>query len=660
MTIRLDLSIGPVQGFVAQSRRTRDLWGSSYLLSFLAAHAMHGAEKAGGRIIRPVPAGDRLYQWVTGRREGPPPGIGTLPNHFVVEVDGDPKSVAGAGIDALETAWKRVCEAVWERFAEHACSAGDGTQHIWNRQTCGFWEVIWTAGSGRTGHAAGALLARRKHWRSHRLPEEPGDKCTVMPDLQELSGYVRAESRESKESQDRFWRRVRKRTGDLELRDNERLCAVALVKRLFPKVAKEAVGWEMNTVHWPSTVYVAAVPWIRRVVDAPQQVKQQGEEYAKALSKDAKGVPIVAERHPQFAGLDGPEAGDFPKLDANYLHDAWVKNERQCPLAEDATDETRERLSRQLKAIYDAKDQAGEKLGPPSSFYALLLADGDRLGRLVSKQGGGRVGRSLANFTEKVQKIVREHDGVTVYAGGDDVLAILPVPGALSCAASLSCGYQSAFEEEFGESVPGATLSASVVFAQVRFPLRSVLETAHRLLDQVAKDGNGRNSLAAGVLKPGGLNCQWVTTWKRTGPSGDLPSAVELLYRLTESLKANATMDPGLSSALIYRLRETLATLCGWDRWEPGAWNVLPTGLDLRAFSRAEVLRSLSLRTLGLRMEADAEARVDEVSGLVWELLIRSRADNDTAEPVKTDEVGVDSLLLARFLADPGTEEGDR
>ena len=43
MTWELDLSIGPVQSFVAQSRRTRDLWGSSYLLSYLAAHAMRGA-----------------------------------------------------------------------------------------------------------------------------------------------------------------------------------------------------------------------------------------------------------------------------------------------------------------------------------------------------------------------------------------------------------------------------------------------------------------------------------------------------------------------------------------------------------------------------------------------------------------------------------------
>ena len=37
---RLHFSIGPVQGFVAQSRRTRDLWASSFLLSHLAQVAL--------------------------------------------------------------------------------------------------------------------------------------------------------------------------------------------------------------------------------------------------------------------------------------------------------------------------------------------------------------------------------------------------------------------------------------------------------------------------------------------------------------------------------------------------------------------------------------------------------------------------------------------
>ena len=54
VTTRLDISVGPVQGFVSQSRRTRDLWGSSYLLSFLSAHAMRGARGESRGTARPA------------------------------------------------------------------------------------------------------------------------------------------------------------------------------------------------------------------------------------------------------------------------------------------------------------------------------------------------------------------------------------------------------------------------------------------------------------------------------------------------------------------------------------------------------------------------------------------------------------------------------
>ena len=452
MTTRLDISIGPVQGFVAQSRRTRDLWGSSYLLSFLSAHAMYGANTEGGRIIQPVVDNDLLYRWVSGRREGKPPRIGSVPNHFVVEVEGDARSVADAGKRSLNNAWERVCRAVWEQFVEHICSAGEGTEHIWNRQVCAFWEVTLTAGDTGDG---GGLLARRKHWRSHRPPDESGEKCTVMQDLQELSGHLRAEGR------DRFWDRVRSRLGPLDLRDNERLCSIALVKRLFPKVASAALNWDVDTSHWPSTVYVGAVPWIRRVVSiAPEE----GRKYADAV-RDNVADNVLAERHPPFAGLNDAAAGDFPKLDANFLHREFVNSERLCPLANGNATAERKELAGLLKTIYDAEDEDG-RLGPPPSFYALFLADGDCLGRLLGKPGGGTVSTALAAFTRGVPDIVKKHDGVTVYAGGDDVLAMLPVPDALACAQSLSGAYLNAFAETGAKD--GATLSAAVVFAHVR------------------------------------------------------------------------------------------------------------------------------------------------------------------------------------------------
>ena len=649
MSTRIDISIGPVQGFVSQSRRTRDLWGSSYLLAFLSAHAMRGAQDAGGEIVQPLIAGDPLYRWVGGDRSGEAPRIGTLPNHFVVEVDSDAEPVAEAAVESFRFAWNKVCAVVRDRYITHTGSAGNGTETIWKRQIGAFWEITWTAGPSGCG---GGLLARRKRWRSHCPPDEPGDKCTVMHDRQELSGFVRAQN---SDGQDAFWGLVRTRLGLLDLRDNERLCAVAFVKRLFPRVAGDALGWDVGASHWPSTVYVGAMPWMRRVERA---IPRQAAAYAGAVEQHAKDEVFSMQR-PSF-GLGVQAAGGFSKLDANYLHREFVMSERRCPLVEGAGSETRRELIRLLKDIYESRDEEGRQLLPPPLFYALLLADGDRLGRLLGKLGSETVSKALATFTCSVPDIVEKYQGVTVYAGGDDVLAMLPVPDALVCAEALSDTYRRAFADAGAKD--GATLSAAVVFAQVRLPLNHVLDEAHRLLDSVAKDGNGRDSLAAAVLKPGGLHCQWVTTWARHSPDGAAPRAVDLLYGLVRQLETNAAA-PGLSGALIYRMRDTLTRLCGWEQWRPGSWGNLPEDFDTRAILCSEIHHSLSVR-----MDDGAEACADELTASVWNLLgpARNMGDGGAGAAPKDNgagaitHAGVDALLLARFLADPEQRVSDR
>lgn len=643
MTMRLEISIGPVQGFVSQSRRTRDLWGSSYLLSFLSAHAMYGAQKAGGKIIRPIVDEDPLFLWVADGLKSKAPLIGSTPNHFILETEKDAQLVALAGTEALENVWNQVCDSVWKCFVSDVCPFGNGTELIWNRQISKFWEVIWTAGpSGNHG----SLLPRRKHWRSHRPPDEPGDKCTVMHDMQELSGYIRAENSTNRKKQDQFWESVRQNQylGVLDLQDTERLCAVAFVKRLFPKVKESR--WQIDASHWPSTRYVASVPWIRKVIKAAPQLARK---YAETVKKDSKDA--LHEQQPPFTSIEVKAAGDFAKLDANYLDISLVKNERLCPLNSVADRSIRDELGRQLKDIYlyPIDDGTRHQLGPPPMFYALLLADGDRLGELLSKQKNeGDVGHALTGFTRQVQAVVKEHNGVTVYAGGDDVLAMLPVQEAFSCAAKLSSNYRSVFPEYLP-----ATLSAAIVFAHVKLPLKTVLDEAHRLLDEIAKKSNGRDSLASGVMKSSTLYCQWVTTWARRFADGDR-CALELLDSLVTRLRTSSA-EPGLSSSLVYRIRETLTILCGWNRWYPGSFGRFPAGFDIRALLRAEIVHSLAVR-----MDKGIETRADEITDLIWNLLGPSRntpPDDPNNACSAITEAGIDVLLLARFLA--GLELGE-
>ena len=640
MRRRIDFSIGPVQGFISRSRRTRDLWASSYLLAFLSAHAICGARNAGAAVVQPLVDDDLLIRQVCGEATDVS-SLGTVPNHFVVETDGAPNIVTDAMEDAVGKAWNRVCEAVWDRFVAGAAGIGNSTEAIWQRQVSTFWEVTWTAGPAAD---YANLRARRKHWRSQCPPDEPGDKCTVMHDLQELSGYVRIRAIE-RDRQERFWNRIRSGVGPFDLRDNERLSAIALTKRLFPRVAEHALGWEVDTANWPSTVYVGAVPWIRRVVTAAPDAAR---EYADTV-EIAAGRGAFRSRGSPFAGLGTGAAGNFPKLEANYMDLQAVRNKNRCPL-EDEDD--RQALADELRSLHDRQDDDG-RLGSPSSFYALLLADGDRLGRLVSALGSDKISKALGSFTRAVPRMASEYDGVTVYAGGDDVLLTLPVHRALECADELSRRYRRSFAAVDGIGNDG-TLSASVVFAHVRMPMSAVLDEAHKLLDDFAKDGNGRSSLAVGVLKPGGRYCRWVSAWVRD-PAGVGARAVQLLHELVEVLRPQDGESP-ISSSLIYRTRKMLALLCGMDRWEPGNWGTVPECLELGPLLRAEISHSLASRT-----DVGSDDGAGELADRIVNLLGRSRSP----EYVRVDdplphrgkeqgrEVGVDALLLAKFLADP-------
>lgn len=630
MKQHLHVSIGPVQSFVSQSRRTRDLWSSSYLLSFLAAHAISGARQAGGTIVRPCVDGDPVLEWVEGRRTGTPPSLGSLPNQFTVELpDGEsPERVAAAAEKSFDAAWEKVCRAVQDRFVAHALPVGNGTEVIWERQIHGLWELIWVAGAP-DDHG---LLARRKRWRTHWLPEEPGDKCSLMPEFQELSGYVRATDRGK---QDGFWNAIRVRLRVLDLEDNERLSAVALVKRLYPRVAAAALGWQLDGVApWPSTVDIAAVPWCRRVLAVAPQM---GYDFARAVS--AVHEDVLTGGVSSLVGEVPPEATDFVRLNADWFYRPFVSSPRLAPLSDESA---RPRLIQQLEALATVEDAAGP-LGAPPVYFALLLADGDRLGRMVASLGSDSVSGALAEFTRAVPDIVRAHRGVTVYAGGDDVLALLPIDGALQCARDLERRYREAFvaAASAGNS-PAATLSAAVVFAHTHAPLTLVLTEAHRLLDTVAKDENGRASLAAGVFRSKGPGVQWVTTWERVSKDGPQTDAVECVLAAARALASG-----GLSGSLLQDVRRTLGLLCGASSPTSGSFAKLAPELDTTALLRADIAHRLA-RQGDVRDAADTA----RLASLLDNLLRRSRA-GESVSPY----IGLDGLVLASFVAGGGREE---
>lgn len=513
MTKKMHLTIGPVQEFVGQSRRTRDLLASSFLLSYLAAHAMSDVIQHGGNIIFPHVHDEKMNIFdpllkAVYQKEAEGPWIGSIPNRFFAELgpDYDPKQT----VEAVNQAWIKIAHTVWQKVVKPVARFGYQTQKIWEQQVTKCWEIAWVIGEDAE------LLNRRKLWRSFIPTKEAGDKCMLLPHLQELSGYSRSNNRIK---QDRFWRELMGyHKNSLNLKENERLSALGIIKRFYPVYAKEALGWKFpdDAVSFPSTRYLASLSWRRKVI---HENPTEANAYAALARENGFGNTSTSKR------FFTDQQGEFISIDESALYKEEMKNN---PLLN-------EKFAQLCR-------KAGES---PRSYYAILVMDGDRIGDLLRKKsaeahGAMQVSQALAEFSKKVESIVNKNDGVLVYAGGDDVLALFPMDTVLKAAVQLRRHYQHAFIE-----MPESTICAGVVYAHQMAPLKNALQQAHFVLDDIAKEKYGRDSIAIGVWNRSGELNQWGAKWDQV-ISEQTPDKL-ICEELAESL--------ALSQSFLYQLK---------------------------------------------------------------------------------------------------------
>lgn len=646
MIQRLHFSIGPVQEFIGQSRRTRDLWVSSYVLSYLAGRAMAAVvalDDKHNHIELPHISADDLWAY-DGHPDKLPPHA-TLPNRFVALVK-DGRAAGKHAERAVRSSWQHLARHVWDRYlepiAQHGAGGGAATRDIWARQVESFWNLVWVVGDNP------GLLDSRKHWRTPRTRVEPGHHCTMMGDYQELSGFATLDEREAQRT---FWDELRKNVGDLDLRDDERLCAIALIKRLLPHVSRDALGKDLmnnELVRWPSTLYVAAWPWM---VDVCKGHPERAAEYAdtvrsiedRCFGERHTGAPL----RKQY-----PAARRFPELDGNFVFRQALGNEGATPLSRT---EARGELVKQLAKLIET---VGTE---PSPFFALLLMDGDNMGLLLRRASEhnelAHASAALTDFAGRVPKIINEHQGYTVYAGGDDVLALLPLPTAMDAALALRAAYARSFDRDGfpADLRPGATISAALVFSHYRRSLRGLLNRAHELLDRVAKEQTGRSSVAMAIHKSSGETATWSVPWDYLCAPADVSSIGVHRTRLG-ALMAHIDRDHPRKSALgksmLYRLRAQLGRMSANGRIGPGVSLRVPDGLDVTGLIAAELRTNRELDNLD----------VDTALGIARELHLAAqrvcREGNELV--VHGHELTLDSAMIAHFLATGGRNEEDR
>ena len=621
----LHFSIGPVQSFVSQARRTRDFWAGSFLLSWMVGVTVAFVKRAGGEIVFPKPD-EEFMKWIEGKKGEEPPKIGNLPNQFKARVSDD-FDAKGLVAD-VQAVWKALAEMVWkENFGSfkfsRTCSKEEDVREIWDRQVENFWEIYWVLTEKEDGHRK---LAYRKNVRSYFPPEESGIKCLIMEGWQELSGLPYPD----KKKLDSFWNEVRNKCG-YDIRSDEHLCAIAFIKRRFAGVFhnfnhNKIRGWELSS-GVPSVSYLATVHWLEEVSKTCSETTAR--EFVGLANKFCKGYGEWKTDISCLKGLYEDEK-KISSLDGNIFFDTQLENKNLYP--DPCT------AGKVKKALHKIQKEVNAK---PSPFYAVLLMDGDQLGKFMGKATNQeKISCGLDVFTKKVPDIVYKNNGFLIYAGGDDVLAILPLEDALTCASDLRKFYNETFHAKDILS----TLSGGIVFAHIKTPLTQVLREAHVVLDDVAKEGRGRDAIAVRVLKPGGESLTWGMPWdKALDENGEV-----ILERLARKFEKDSEVNSDFSTKFLYRLRDF------FDLFEEGS------GFEKEDTEQVLLAEYLHSEPGGERKTNNKEAK-KVLADLLEQCAEKTRKVNDKGKPFPKEQWGVmaykaDAALLVRFLAQKGLD----
>lgn len=464
--------IGPVQDFIATARRSRDLWFGSWLLSELSkAAALEVARQEGDDSCLIFPAPDELKQLESFDFNAP--------NKVVVRVRCNPAELSKSVRNAIFRRLWEICNEAYDKRIK------DNFDHeVAKRQVEDFLEFFWASYpfSGNYKQArdyAEVLLNARKTTRNF-APVTWGNsahKCS----LDGCRESVIPESVYRQMNEKQLYESYRVQHG-------EYLCGVCLLKRHGSRGLDE---------YFFSTSHVAALPLLERFNEQHRHLVEEYIGKLKELGIPSDALDTVRAPHPVFGHNDGQllfeeRLGEFFK-------------------AEDRLKKAKETLRKFLKETVDDKK--------PLPYYALLLADGDHMGKAIDAQETlekhRELSRAQSSFARDARDIVEHHQGSLVYSGGDDVLAFVPLHTVLDCACVLVSTFReclAAFKVVEGERELSPSLSVGIAVAHHLEPLYDVLELA-RHSEKAAKSVDGKNALAVTLCKRSGTDRTVKGTW---------------------------------------------------------------------------------------------------------------------------------------------------
>lgn len=477
----LIFALGPVQSFIAEARRTKDLFAGSKILAELARSAAEAIREANGRLV--FPAEEVLENEMEG-----------LPNKLVAIVS-DPHQAA-------EKAKARSI-AKWHDFAETARKNlvdinDDEFVRIWRRQRDDHLEFYWAAALIKEDYIsshkeANEAFEARKRTRTFLQIEEDGLKDT-------LSGKRTALRSAANKNAGVYWQRLLKsKEARTNLKLGERLDTIGAIKR-FSLEEK-----------FPSVSTVASVPFV-------ELCRSTGllDEFVQAI-----------EAYNRQAGYEYfYKVGNFGRgfsYDGDLLYEETYSPRRLKSSYGQGSPP--EEVVSALKQLYTSIKIKKKHPSRPCPYYTVLMMDGDLMGDHISQcrnwEEHKEFSARLAEFAETAPGIVNSMGGYLVYAGGDDVVALLPLAISMSAASALREAYRDIFSDwqgKYPHHQSALTVSCGIAVAHHLYPFDAALEEA-RVAEKTAKNIYGRDSLCVSVLKRSGEHTLAESKWEHAGIS---------------------------------------------------------------------------------------------------------------------------------------------
>jgi len=676
----LKFQLGPVQDFISEARSIRDLWSGSYLLSWLMAAGLSALAMEIGpdAVVYPSLKGQPLFDlhlrnklWTQIRVNGKsvwehldyeakpkdaPEGwfprflTPNLPNVFLAVVPAERVAELGRLVAAsIEKEWNAIASNVW-RFCDAAGMIPETESGLTKTQR----KTRYDAQVDR--HLT--LSFQATNWpdtfeESLALAEQFRGDMPIRS-ARELVKAIVTYATETMPEADRDGRYyVGGNTGPKNKLNNIGLgWSVILALN----------GWQLDATRhtrafdgWNIGGWTTGVSSNKDSLGGKAEAVAGGREWRDRASGKG-GLWASLFKHGDWLGAS--------TLIKRLWHLAHLKEEWNLPTDSKSFKMPNTRGIAEGKPFSSGDDEDVETLAG-EKYFAVLALDGDEIGKWVSGENTPKIGdqvssyfdgshaqkqgahayfeahggatllstrrplspsfhlqfsQALSNFALLcAQQVVEAFKGRLIYAGGDDVLALLPANTALECAAALRDAFQ-------GRAVPQAKITASqtgfissgsvdqqkkdlafvvpgpacrcsvgIAIAHFKSPLQDVVRQAQRA-EKRAKNQLGRNAVAVTLMKRSGEIIEWGCKWDSGG--------IELSSAIAAALE-NRKLSGKFPHRVIEIIEPYLLTRTGIQKMTPAP-----------AFDAREVVK----REFAHALDRQCEVRGDEKREMIEEL----------------------------------------